>query len=64
MSKSYTSASRPGSTKGPSSGKVSSPCNTPEESLKTIGGMPPIKKVDQIDKENTPKSSPNAVHGV
>ena len=60
----FNKASRSGSTKGPSGGKVHSPSNTPAENLATIGGMPPIKKIDQIDKENTPKSAPNAVHGI
>jgi len=64
MKKSYSEASKPGSTKGPSGGKVHSPSNTPEEQIATIGGMPPTKKIDQIDKENTPKSAPGAVHGI
>ena len=50
-----------GSTKGPSGGKVSSPCNTPEENLKTIGGMPPTKKVEEINKANEPKKAPGSV---
>ncbi len=65
MKASYTEAARPGKgVKAYSGSKIKSPSSTPEENLATIGGMPPIKKIDAIDKENTPKSAPGAVHGV
>lgn len=62
MSSSLTSASKPGSTKGPTS-KVISPSRTPEENLKNLGGMPPTKKIEAINSANEPKKAPGSVMG-
>ncbi len=52
---SFTKASSP--SKGVSAypaGSVKSPCNTPEDQLKTIGGMPPKKSIEEINNANDP----------
>ncbi len=63
-SKSYSRKNDSVSTKPYSGSKIESPSDTPEKELKTIGGMPPIKKIDQINQETTPKKAPGAVHGL
>ena len=40
-----------------------SPAKSPDEQQKVLGGMPPIKNEDAIDKENTPKKAPDIVRG-
>jgi hypothetical protein len=51
----------------PSSGKVKSPSNTPEDQATTLGGFPPEKTEVQINDANDPskrKPAPDTVHGV
>lgn len=38
-----------------------SPVHTPEQQIKVLGGMPPVKTEDQIFTENTPKKAPGSV---
>jgi hypothetical protein len=42
--------------------KISSPADTPEKILSTIGGMPPTKKIEQINKENEARITPGSVY--
>lgn len=60
MSKPLNAVVKASGVKGPSPGKVVSPCNNPADILKTIGGMPPTKKVEAINAANSPKSAPGA----
>lgn len=63
MSKALNAVVKSSSLKGPSPGKVVSPCSTPADILKTIGGMPPTKKVEAINEANSPKKAPGSVMG-
>ncbi len=52
---SFTKASSPGKgTSAFSGGSVKSPSRTPEDQLKTIGGMPPTKTIAEINNANDP----------
>lgn len=44
---------------------VKSPTTTPEQQVANLGGMPPTKSEQQIDKENSPegKTVPNLTRG-
>jgi len=42
---------------------ITSPANDREKFIKNLGGLPPEKNVQAIDKENRPKRAPGSIRG-